>query len=490
MSETLYSEEPTLECDVLIEGVVITVDPERRVFTDGYVAIQAGKIAGVGRAADNRYRGRETLKGNLLVIPGLVNLHGHLVQGVIRGMAEGAGEARGTRFMAFQFPMTDALDEEESYVSALPGIIELLRCGVTTSEDTHFTNRHKRSVDGVIRAARDAGLRLHEARLIVNDPETTLETMREDVDTGLAEVDRVRREWNSDTIEVTTGTIGIAYVRFDDLKPIHDWTLANHAIFDIHAPSGGDQQHLAKRGWPGGSFEWLDDRGILGPNVLAGNAQVHVRPGEHDLVAARGAKICVVPDTLFLLGSSQFEVRAWTERGVDVGIGLDGSVIAYHQNLWMAMHAINGIQRVHDSAAAGSDVVRLVNDPNVRLYGSAEHAFELATIGGARALGWGDRIGSLEPGKDADVVVLDMTEALHLTPKGSLVQDLVYSGSVNTEFVKNVYVAGRKVVSDGRPVNVDVPEAIDRLDALQDKIFERLGIERFRRGETRWKWID
>jgi 5-methylthioadenosine/S-adenosylhomocysteine deaminase len=482
---------PPLECDVLIEGTVITVDAERRVYTHGYVAIEDGRIAGVGRAAECPYRARrETLRGNLLVIPGLVNLHGHLVQGVIRGMAEGAGEERGARFMAFQFPMTDTLDEEESYVSALPGITELLRSGVTTSEDTHFTNRHRRSVDGVIRAARDAGLRLHEARLIVNDPETTLETMREDVDSALAEVDRVRAEWQSDTIEVTTGTIGIAYIRFDDLRPIHDWTLAHGSIFDIHAPSGGDQQHLANRGWAGGSFEWLEDRGILGPNVLAGNAQSHVRPGEHDLVARRNAKICVVPDTLFLLGVSRFEVKAWTERGVDTGIGLDGSVIAYHQNLWMAMHAINGIQRVHDSSEAGGDMMRAFRDPSFRHYGSAEQAFEMATIGGARALGWGDRIGSLEPGKEADVVVMDMTEALHLTPKSSLVQELVYSGSVNTELVRHVYVRGRKVVDGGRAVNVDVPRAIERLDALQDRVFERLGIERFKRGETRWKWIE
>src|SRR5579871_6693478 len=127
------------DCDVLLEGTVITMDGDRRVYTNGYVAISGGKIVGVGRAADSEFRGRERVRGDLLIIPGLVNLHGHLVQGVIRGMAEGAGEERGTRFMAFQFPMTDALDEEESYVSALPGITEMLRSGVTTSEDTHFT---------------------------------------------------------------------------------------------------------------------------------------------------------------------------------------------------------------------------------------------------------------------------------------------------------------------------------------------------------------
>ena len=157
LTEQVAGVKALIDCDVLIQGTVITVDPERRVFTDGYVAIKDDKIVGVGRARENHeFKGRETLKGSLLVIPGLVNLHGHLVQGVIRGMVEGAGEKRGTRFMAFQFPMTDTLDEEESYVSALPGITELLRSGVTTSEDTHFTNRHKRSVDGVIRAAKES----------------------------------------------------------------------------------------------------------------------------------------------------------------------------------------------------------------------------------------------------------------------------------------------------------------------------------------------
>jgi len=483
------AEGPALGCDVLINGIVVTMNPARQVFEDGFVAVRDGKIVEVGRREECRYRASETVTGNNLVIPGLVNLHGHLVQGVIRGMGEGAGEERGTRFMAFQFPMTDVLDEEGSYASALPGILEMVRSGVTTTEDTHFTNRDKRSVDGVIRAARDAGIRLREARLIVNDPETTLETMREEVEPALAEVERLRKEWNSETIEITTGTIGIAYIRMDDIKVIHDWTLANNTQFDIHAPSGGDQQHLANRGWPGGSFEWLEDRGILGPNVLAGNAQLHVRPGEHDLVARRNAKICVVPDTLLLLGSSRFDVRSWTERGVDVGIGLDGSVIAHHQNLWSSMRSIVAVQRVHDDAARGGDGLSFMRDPNHVPYGSAEMAFELATIGGARALGWADRIGSLEPGKEADIVVLDMSEALHLTPKGSLIQELVYSGASNSQYVRQVYVGGKRVVDGGRPIGFDLPAVVQASDRLQDQVFAKLGIGRYRRGGTSWSWV-
>lgn len=471
-------------CDTLLRGTVVTMDAERHVYEDGYVALTGKHIVGVGPARECEFTAKETIAGDRLILPGLVNAHAHLVQGCIRGMAEGATKNAGERFMAFQFPMSAACDEERSYVSSLPVLLEMLRSGVTLTEDAHFTNQHKRSVDGVLRAVNDVGMRCRMARLIVNDPETNLPIMCEDVDDGLAEVDRVRAAWQSDLIEVTTGTIGIAYLNMKDLPKIWEWTQRHNAQFDIHAPSGGDVQFLGKRGWPGGSFEYLDAHGMLGPSLLAGNAQLHMRPGEHDLVANRGAKICLVPDTLTILGAAKFEAKAFVERGVDMGLGLDGAVVAYHQNMWAAMRSIVTVQRVHDRADAGGEFTA-----RVPLWGSAELALELATIGGSRALGMADRVGSLEVGKEGDVVVIDMREALHLTPRGSLIQDLVYAGGATTEYVKDVYVAGRHVLVDGRVPAIDVAEAVRASNRLQDELFTTLHLERFRRGDTRWKWV-
>src|SRR5215831_1023575 len=160
--------EAELSCDVLIRGgTVITMDRERRAFLNGYVAISDGRVVSVGRESECRYRATgETVAGSqYLILPGLVNTHAHLVQGCIRGMADGTTFEE--RLFGFYYPMTAACDEERSYTSAMPAILELAKNGVTTSVDDHFTNRHRRSADGVIRAAMDAGIRLRMARLII-----------------------------------------------------------------------------------------------------------------------------------------------------------------------------------------------------------------------------------------------------------------------------------------------------------------------------------
>src|SRR5882672_8117990 len=221
--------EATLTCDTLIKGgTVITMDDEKRVFLGGYVAIKDGKIVEVGRESDCRYRAtKEALSGSrYLVLPGLVNTHAHLVQGCIRSMADGTTFEE--RLFGFYYPMTSACDEERSYISSLPPILELAKNGVTTSVDDHFTNRHKRSADGVIRAAMDAGIRLRMARLIINDPTTVPEDCRESVDEGLKEVDRMVNEYRDlETVTIATGPIGITYVKEGELKPIWDYTAAN-----------------------------------------------------------------------------------------------------------------------------------------------------------------------------------------------------------------------------------------------------------------------
>jgi 5-methylthioadenosine/S-adenosylhomocysteine deaminase len=124
------------------------------------------------------------------------------------------------------------------------------------------------------------------------------------------------------------------------------------------------------------------------------------------------------------------------------------------------------------------------------VFGNAELALETATIGGARALMMEDRIGSLEVGKEADVAVLDSTRALHLSSPAALVASLVYGGGNNSEFVKHVYVGGRKIVDGGEPVKVDVATAISKANALQAELLEETGATRFVRKNTRWSWIE
>jgi 5-methylthioadenosine/S-adenosylhomocysteine deaminase len=479
--------EATLTCETLIKGgTVITMDVDKRVFLGGYVAITAGKIVGVGRESECPYRATgETLAGDrYLVLPGLVNTHAHLVQGCIRSMADGTTFEE--RLFGFYYPMTAACDEERSYTSSMPPILELAKNGVTTTVDDHFTNRHKRSADGVVRAAMDVGIRLRMARLIINDPTTVPEDCRETADEGLKEVERMMGEYkNISTVTLATGPIGITYVREGELKPIWEFTRDNGLQFDIHAPAFMDRKHLASRGWEGGSFQYLDELGILGPNVISAHSQV-LHEGEYDLIASRKATIALVPDMEAFLGLVEFDTRNFFDRGVACGIGLDGCVVSYHHNLWYSARQMIQNQRMHDK----HDLHMHQKTATEEVFGSAELALEVATIGGARALGMDDRIGSLEVGKEADVAVLDTTRALHLSSPAALVASLVYGGGNNTEFVKHVYVGGRKIVSDGEPVKVDVPTAITKANALQTELLEETGATRFVRKSTRWTWIE
>ena len=466
-------------CDTLVKGVVFTIDPQRRVFTNGYVAVKDGRIVDVGSASDCDWKATETLEGDLVVMPGLVNTHAHLVQGNIRGMAEGTTFEE--RLFGFYYPMMAACNEEEAYTSAMAPILEMARSGITTTQDAHFAHVDKRSIDGVLRAISDVGIRCRMTRQVINDDDTSPANYHEDLDTAIHEVERVKKQWESDTVRVTTGPLGIAYIRFDDIKPLFDWTRAHNSQFDLHIPTYMDRKFLKQRGWDKGSYEWLYRHDMLDERTLlvGGGGTLE---GEMDMIAEAGAKVSVHADTIF--PSTHSEVRELLDKGITVSLGIDGPVIAYHQNLWYLIRHVCGLQRMSDRLADPSG-----NWDQANLFGGPELALELATIYGAKALGWDDQIGSLEVGKQADLLVMDLAEAVHLTPSAALVNNIVYCAGANQEAIKYVLVGGRKVVDAGRVANVDVRKAVAAANKLQLEQLDETGSAKWINKKTRWTWI-
>jgi len=475
-------------CDTILTGVIITMDPAKRAFLDGFVAIDKGRITDVGAIEDCNYEARENLGGpGHIVIPGLVNTHTHLVQGCIRGMAEGTTFEE--RFFGFYYPMTGACDEQRSYDSAMPPLLDLVRRGVTTVADDHFTHKHKRSIDGVLGAVKKTGIRCRMARLTLNDPASAPEGFCEKVDEGLAETERVRKEWEDDLTSVTASTIGITYCAPEELRAIHEWTVANKRQFDIHAPSVMDQRYLAeRRGWTGGSFEWLDHEGILGPNLIAAHAQ-NLRAGEAELISARGAAIALVPDMEQLMGLVNFDAQQYIDKGVTCGLGLDGPVVAYGHDMWTGMRSLLTAQRManqhrDEMGNSGADWL----DQEIK-FGSAELALELATIGGATALMMEDQIGSLEAGKDADVVLIDRRGETQLSPPAGLIPNLVYGNGPSPDAISRVMVRGRTLVKDGEHVALDRFEAVSKADALQRTLLSQTESDKYVRIRSPFTWI-
>ncbi|MBT4738922.1 MAG: amidohydrolase family protein [Rhodospirillaceae bacterium] len=476
-------------CDTLLRGTVISMDANRTAYLDGYVAVDGGRIVGVGSASECEFEGKETAGGDgHIVIPGLVNVHGHLVQGCIRGMADGTTFEE--RLFGFYYPMTGACDEERSYISAMPPILDLVRRGVTTTADDHFTHIHKRSIDGVLKAVRDSGMRCRMARLILSDPDNAPDGFREDLDVGLAETERVKAEWENDFTTVTASTIGITYCTPDEFKEIWQWTMDNDRQFDVHAPSVLDTRYLKeRRGWEGGSFEWMDHEGILGPNVIAAHAQT-LQPGEADLISQCGAHIALVPDMEQVLGLVEFDSRKFLDAGVTCGIGLDGPVVAYGHDLWTALRAFLIAQRLGDQHR------KQMSDSDEQwtgyemLFGSAELALELATIGGAKALNMDDKIGSLEVGKDADIVLIDRRGETQLSPPAALIPNLIYGNGPSPDAVARVMVRGKTLVENGEHVSLDRHDAVRKSDALQETLLDEVDARKFVRMRSPYTWVD
>jgi cytosine/adenosine deaminase-related metal-dependent hydrolase len=288
-------------------------------------------------------------------------------------------------------------------------------------------------------------------------------------------------------MSVTASTIGITYCSTSDLHALYDWTVANGKQFDIHAPSMMDGKYLKDtRGWEGGSFDWLAAEDMLGPNVIAIHAQ-HLREGEAKLLGDAGASVSLVPDMELILGLVTFDSRQYLDAGVTISIGLDGPVVSYGHNLWMGLRGYLMAQRIGDSARklVGGDRGHFGDE---LLFGNAETAIELGTIGGAKALGLDDRIGSIEVGKDADLLVIDIGGETTTAPDAALPANLVWSGGPAPDSIESVLVRGRTVMRRGEPVAVDRREAVRRSNEVQQRLLDSTNSRRFIRRDTTWRW--
>ena len=161
----------------------------------------------------------------------------------------------------------------------------------------------------------------------------------------------------------------------------------------------------------------------------------------------------------------------WLEAGVRVGLGTDGATSNNGQNLWETAKMAVLLQKS-----------RLAD----RTYASAELGLELLTIGGARALHMEDRIGSLEPGKQADVICIDIDRPT-LTPSATVTSSLVYSH--DRDAVRHVYVGGVELLRDGRLISLDVAAVVDLVEREARRVLSAQGVGRGFAERSRILWV-
>ena len=470
--------QPPRLADTLIRNAyVVSMDAERRVFTDGYAAFDGGSIVGVGTMRDCAFVGRETIdaRGRML-LPGMANAHNHLVQVAFRGYNDerwpvldipAAVVALLTQLQA----LTARLDEERAFILTRLHMLDMLKAGYTATHDEHFTNIRRDSADGAWAAVEASGMRGFLCRCIVNAERMAAEG-RETVEAGLLEAERLRARFASDRIEVATGFLNFQFLAdHEDMRRIADGAAQIGMRVDVDMTDNSRGAALRARGFDGGQVEYYRRFGLLDRPLYAGKA-VSVLPHEYAMLAEADARVALVPMLRFFDGTG-LQIHDFLRHGILPAIGTDAPLVSDCQSPFEAMRLAILAQNI----AVKKERVAGVPPPDRAHWAVAETMLEMATLGGARALFMEDGTGALEVGKAADCVLVDLDHAA--TQPGAAqrrdIGTLVWAGS--TVNVDTVFVAGRKLLEGGRSTLIDEEQAIAEARRVMSSLIAEAGLD-------------
>lgn len=432
----------TPSCDLLIHhATILTLEPGTPPLFPGYLTLSGGRIQSVGKCEPGQPLppARESLDATgLLVLPGLVNTHCHAPMVWFRGLADDlALKDWLTRVI---FPAEGRwLTPERVFLGAQLAAAELIRAGVTTVADGYFYE------DEVRRAFGEAGLRAVVAQGVVDfpapgvpDPQDNLKVAREFMESGAA--------FPSGLLTSTLFCHSPYTCGPETLTAAKDLTRERHLPFFIHLAETKGEVEECRRRTGLTPARYLDRLGLLDENTVAVHA-VWLEPEEVGLLAARGVKVSHCPSSNCKLAAGVAPVPEMLAAGVTVGLGTDGAASHNRLDLWSDMSLAARLHKVH----------RL--DPTVL---PAPQVVALATREGARVLGLEQLIGTLTPGKAADLICLDLQQP-HLTPLYDPYSHLVYAAGAAD--VRHVLVNGRFLMRDRRLLTLNWPELAARLRA-------------------------
>lgn len=450
--------------DLLLRHIdwLITVDPSRRILRDAGVAVTDGRIAAIGKSAD--FEGadaRGTLDcSGMVATPGFVDAHLHSSFHLSRGLAD---EANAQSFLFDRmYPYEAALEAEDVRVSATFAASELLRHGVTCFVDPG--NYHpEASVDGVMAT----GIRMLVSRSSFDLTKSVLgilpDRMIENTQTALRGAEEVLERYaqsGNPRLSATASFRGLNNASDElilGLKKLADkygTLLQTHACFSYSTHDSS----LSRCGMA--EIERLEHLGVLDERMLIVHAG-WLEPHEVALLARRKPSLVCAPSSSLHNGYGNFLMGKLPEllaMGVNVALGSD--------------HASSGIaDMVQEMRFACCAYKEVRANPRVM---PPETGLEMATINGAKATPWADRIGSIETGKDADLVLFD-TNRPEWQPLINPVSNLVYSATGDS--VRHVFVAGEQVVRDGRLTRIDEAELYRQIPKAVARFSQRLRLK-------------
>jgi 5-methylthioadenosine/S-adenosylhomocysteine deaminase len=447
---------------ILIEqATVVTMNDADEVLRPGWIDISDGAIVAVSPAplpaggAERRINGR-----GKVVMPGLVNAHTHLFQTFIRGVYE---HLPFTEWLRRIYHCGRTLTAEDCRLSAMLGSLESLKGGVTTVMDHHFLNRGVELPEATLAGMRAIGVRTVLARTIMDIGDLAPREVIESPDEGLRSVqallDNHRRDGAGGMLTLMTGpnTPGVS-ASGEAAVAAQRFAMERGLGVSAHIAESRSVVHAVKqRSGHDGVISWLDSLGALGPNWIAPHS-VHVGPHEIELLARHGVAVCHNPVSNMTLGDGIAPVVEMLKAGVTVTLGSDGPASNNSQDMFEVIKTAALLQRarLQDSKA----ILPI-------------QALRMATVNAARALGLGEVIGSVEVGKRADLIMLDLLAAPHNVAVHDVVSHLVHCARASD--VELAMVDGTILMEQRAVSGVDEAKLLGQSQEAAERLVARLG---------------
>ena len=451
---------------LLGHGVVVTMDAERRIFADGAVAVDAGRIVAVGRDQDLAAAFEATHVRDLrgaLVHPGLVDAHVHTGLDLLRGLVPGSS----ADWTDVESPFIRDKSREDEYLSTLLCCMEMVSNGSTLYSDTGSSDE----LDAAAQATELVGVRGMPGHFVADRAgeiehwhlpvERCLETLREQsARYPFRNGGKVRCAVSLTGMETASDRLLVEAKRLADELSL---PMVMHQSWDEAEVRDALAEHGRR------PIEHLADLGILGPGLTLVH-MIHLDEREVDLIAESGTRIVHCPSASLRRAKGAFRagrIVEMLERGVTIGLGSDG-----HSGKHDVMRQVYLAACVHREVRDRIPVV------------SAQTAFEMATVQGAAALSMEDEVGALASGKRADLVV-HATDRIESRPRfRDPIVNMAYHALGST--VDSVMVEGEFIYDGGKFTRFDQAEVLREIDARSRIIESRYGV----RARDAWPVIE
>ncbi|HXS79484.1 MAG TPA: amidohydrolase family protein [Gammaproteobacteria bacterium] len=434
-------QQPVIERSELLirNGYVLTMDAAGDI-TGGDVHIRGGAIAAVGRGLSAP--GAEIVDGTgMLVLPGFVETHWHIWTALLRSLA---GDRQEHGYFPTSRTVGTFYSADDMYAAGRLAAAEAINAGVTFVHDWCHNVRGPDYAEAALRALAETGIR---ARFSYGSPTAA----SNDATIDLRDLRRLSERWREHANDGLL-TLGLAWRGAASAATMQDYELAKQLGLPISVHANNFESSA-------GGIQQLADRGLLAPGMQVIHA-VWCTPEEIRALADNGVNVSVSPYSELRIGFGLPIVGKLVAAGVTVGLSVDTTTLSGNADMFAIMKAIQNIENG-----------RAKNEFEL----TARRVLQLATIDGARSMGIGDRVGSLTPGKRADVIMVD-TRALNLavlTEPAHLLVEAAQPANVDT-----VMIDGRIVKRGGRLTSLDVGEIVDAAARASTAVRRRSG----------WSW--